>query len=195
VWTVARWPLLVFVLLVTFTCLYRYSPDVRHSFRDCLPGAVLAVGLWALLILLFRYYLALGFGAPTGVVSVDPEIILIGRAVAAVVATSFLFYFASSAVLIGAELNAELIRRHRGRMVSPEPARVPVTRSWPRVVLPAAMSLPPRFFPRRPANGSAGRFPSPSPGRRVRVVPTTAKAADASAQGPEDSVEGGRLAL
>lgn len=111
VWTLARWPLLVLVVLLTLTCLYRYSPDVRHSFRDCLPGALLGGVLWAFLVVGFRYYLALGFGAPTGVISDDPRVTLIGQAVAAVVATSFLFYFASSAVLLGAELNATLIAR------------------------------------------------------------------------------------
>jgi membrane protein len=113
VWTVARWPSLVFVVLLTLTCVYRYSPDVRHSFLDCLPGALLAVVLWTVLVIGFRYYLALGFGAPTGVLSDDPRVTLIGQAVAAVVATSFLFYFASSAVLLGAELNAALIARAR----------------------------------------------------------------------------------
>src|SRR5213075_1741011 len=106
----------------------------------CLPGAVLAVGLWTLLILGFRYYLALGFGAPTGVLTTDPEIVLIGRAVGAVVATAFLFYFASSAVLIGAELNAELIRRGPVRAAVPESSRAPATRSWPRALPPAATS-------------------------------------------------------
>jgi membrane protein len=111
VWTVARWSALVLVVLLTLTCLYRYSPDVRHSFRDCLPGALLAVVLWAALVIGFRYYLALGFGAPTGVATDDPRVTLIGQAVASVVATSFLFYFASQAVLLGAELNAALIAR------------------------------------------------------------------------------------
>ena len=110
-WTVARWPALVLVVLLALTSLYRYSPDVRHSFRDCLPGALLAVVLWAALVIGFRYYLALGFGAPTGVLSDDPRVTLIGQAVASVVATSFLFYFASQAVLLGAELNAALIAR------------------------------------------------------------------------------------
>jgi uncharacterized BrkB/YihY/UPF0761 family membrane protein len=76
-----------------------------------LPGALLAVVLWAALVIGFRYYLALGFGAPTGVLSDDPRVTLIGQAVASVVATSFLFYFASQAVLLGAELNAALIAR------------------------------------------------------------------------------------
>jgi membrane protein len=116
IWTVARWPLLALVVLLTLTCLYRYRPDVRHSFRNCLPGALLGVGLWSGLVVGFRYYLALGFGAPTGVLSDDPRVTLIGQAVASVVGTSFLFYLASGAVLLGAELNAALIAR-RGRPV------------------------------------------------------------------------------
>ena len=194
-WTVARWPLLVLVILLTLTCLYRYSPDVRHSLRECLPGAILAVGLWTLLILVFRYYLALGFGAPTGVISVDPEIILIGRAVAAVVATAFLFYFASSAVLIGAELNAELIRRRRGRIALAEPAPVPGRRSWPRALPQAATSLSAKVLARRPSSGRTTSIPAPSPGRRVRVVSSTATGADASIPEAQESVEDDRLAL
>jgi membrane protein len=118
-WTLARWPLLVLVVLLTLTCVYRYSPDVRHSFLDCLPGALLGVVLWMALALGFRYYLALGFGAPTGVISDDPRVTLIGQAVAAVVGTSFLFYFASGAVLLGAELNAALIARATAGRAAP----------------------------------------------------------------------------
>jgi hypothetical protein len=165
---------------------------VRHSFRECLPGAILAVGLWALLILGFRYYLALGFGAPTGVFSIDPEIVLIGRAVGAVVATGFLFYFASSAVLVGAELNAALIRRRRDRIAFPGPAPGPVTRNWPRPLPPAATSPSPKFFPGRSANGRPATVPSP--GRRVRIVPTSATDGDASAGGAEARIEGGGVA-
>lgn len=210
-WTVARWPLLVAVVVLTFLGLYRYSPDVRHSFRDCLPGALLAAALWTALILCFRYYLALGFGAPTGVISTDPRIQLIGHAVAAVVATAFLFYFASSAVLIGAELNAELIKRTRGSAALLDPARAtgqstgqlteqptgqltgpgagpPAGRSsvqwaeWPGI--PALMSLAERLPSRRSPNGHAAEVPAPSPGRRVRVVPIADESADDSAADP-----------
>jgi membrane protein len=184
-WTVARWPLLGVVLVLTFVCLYRYSPDVRHSLRECVPGALLAVGLWTLLILGFRYYLALGFGAPTGVFSQDPTIVLIGNAVAAVVATAFLFYFASTAVLLGAELNAELIRRARGSSTVPERPRVPVTRSWPRALPPAATSLSAKVLARRTANGRPATMPAPSPGRRVRVVPASPPANGARQEHPE----------
>jgi membrane protein len=185
-WTVARWPLLVAVVVLTFLCLYRYSPDVRHSFRNCLPGALLAAALWIVLIICFRFYLALGFGAPTGVISDDPRIQLIGQAVAAVVATSFLFYFASSAVHIGAELNAELIRRTRGAAAVPDPGRAMVRRTaWPSAA--ALASLAERLPGRKSPNGQGSAVPAPSPGRRVRVIsipdePASGPAADDGSQ-------------
>jgi hypothetical protein len=150
------------------------SCRTRHSFRQCLPGALVAVVLWTALIVGFRYYLALGFGAPAGVFSNDARITLIGHAVAAVVATAFLFYFASSAVLIGAELNAELIRRARQRVQAPGLARARTTRSWPRALPPSATSLSARLVARRSSNGRSLPAPTPSPGRRVRVVATAA---------------------
>jgi len=240
VWTVARWPLLAVVLVLALTSLYRFSPDVRHSFRQCLSGAVVAVTLWLGLIVGFRYYLALGFGAPTGVISDDPSVILIGRGVGAVVASAFLFYFASSAVLLGAELNAVLLHRARERAVagslvatrvappsgqaSPTPASgapgPPEQVAGPvapelvaEVVAPeqvaGAVALPQwagpgvaalarlrdwRSLTGKPAVGSpdgrSAQVPTPTHGRRVRVVPTHVSAADG-----EPSSEAGRVSV
>jgi membrane protein len=173
-WTIARWPLLAALLVLTLACLYRYSPDVRHSFRDCLPGALLGVALWVVLIIGFRYYLALGFGAPTGVLSDDPRVALIGQAVGAVVATAFLFYFASSAVLLGGELNAALIRRRPALQSQPRRPARPLRAVWTVRGARAARAAPVPASPRP--------VPVPTPGRRVRVAATaTPRAPDASA--------------
>jgi membrane protein len=118
-WTAGRWPLLVILLVLCLTCLYRYSPNVHHSLGECLPGALLGALLWVAVSVAFRIYLGFGLGAPTGVASDDPEVVLIGRAVGAVVATSFWIYFASIAVLMGGELNAELINRASVRSPAP----------------------------------------------------------------------------
>jgi uncharacterized BrkB/YihY/UPF0761 family membrane protein len=67
--------------------------------------------LWILAAVGFRIYLALGSGAPTGVVVNNAQVVLIGRAVGAVVATVLWTYFSSIAILVGNELNAELARR------------------------------------------------------------------------------------
>ena len=109
-WYIARWPVVLVVLVVFLLCLYRYAPSVRHAWRHLLPGAVLGVVLWILAAVAFRVYLGFGSGAPTGVVVSNAEVVLIGRAVGAVVATVLWTYFSSVAILVGNELNAELAR-------------------------------------------------------------------------------------
>jgi membrane protein len=122
VWYVGRWPVVLLVLVAFLTCLYRFAPSVRHSWRHLVPGAVLGVGLWILAAVAFRIYLALGRGAPTGVVVNNAQVVLIGRAVGAVVATVLWTYFSSIAILVGNELNAELARLRMGGGEAPEPA-------------------------------------------------------------------------
>jgi membrane protein len=114
-WYLGRFPVLVLVLVGFLLCLYRFAPSVKHAWRDLLPGAVLGVLLWILAAAAFRIYLALGRGAPTGVVVNDERVVIIGRAVGAVVATVLWTYFSSVAILLGNELNAELARLRRLR--------------------------------------------------------------------------------
>jgi membrane protein len=109
-WYIGRWPVVLAVLIVFLLCLYRFAPSVKHAWRHLVPGAVLGVFLWILAAVAFRIYLALGSGAPTGVVVNNAEVVLIGRAVGAVVATVLWTYFSSVAILVGNELNAELAR-------------------------------------------------------------------------------------
>jgi membrane protein len=122
VWYVGRWPVVLLVLVAFLACLYRFAPSVRHSWRHLVPGAVLGVGLWILAAVAFRIYLAFGRGAPTGVVVNNAQVVLIGRAVGAVVATVLWTYFSSIAILVGNELNAELARLRGGGGEAPEPA-------------------------------------------------------------------------
>jgi membrane protein len=110
IWYVGRWPVVLAVLVGFLLCLYRLAPTVRHAWRHLLPGAVLGVALWILAAVAFRVYLAFGRGAPTGVVVNNAQVVLIGRAVGAVVATVLWTYFSSVAILVGNELNAELAR-------------------------------------------------------------------------------------
>jgi uncharacterized BrkB/YihY/UPF0761 family membrane protein len=68
------------------------------------------VALWILAAIGFRLYLAFGSDTATGVVVDDERVVIIGRAVGAVVATVLWTYFSSVAILVGNELNAELAR-------------------------------------------------------------------------------------
>jgi membrane protein len=106
VWSVARWPI-GFALVVGFLiCLYRFSANVRHHWRDCLPGAVVGAALWISAAVVFR--LTAGVRDWSGVASNDPSVTLIGQAVNAVVSTVLWAYLASIAILLGGELNAVL---------------------------------------------------------------------------------------
>ena len=109
-WLLGRWPVVLLVLVGFLLCLYRFAPSVRHTWRDLVPGAVLGVLLWILAAVAFRIYLAVGRGAPTGLVVSDERVVIVGRAVGAVVATVLWTYFSSVAILLGNELNAELAR-------------------------------------------------------------------------------------
>jgi membrane protein len=110
VWYVGRWPVVLLVLGAFLLCLYRFAPSVKHAWRHLVPGAVLGVLGWIVAAVGFRIYLAFGSGAPTGVVVNNAQVVLIGRAVGAVVATVLWTYFSSIAILVGNELNAELAR-------------------------------------------------------------------------------------
>jgi len=115
VWGYARWPVLIAIMVAIFVGLYHIIPSVRHPVRQCVPGAVLGVLLWGGAAGLFRLYVYLGAGDPTGVAAKDPGVVLIGRTVGAVIGTAIFLYFSAMAVLLGAELNAELDRRRKGR--------------------------------------------------------------------------------
>ncbi len=118
-WQVARWPLLILILLGVVVGIYRFGPNVGHTCRQCLPGAYLAVVLWVAAAVAFRAYLTVGAAAPTGVTTHDERVILIGRAVGASIATAIWMYVSALAILTGAELNGELRRRQRSAALTP----------------------------------------------------------------------------
>jgi membrane protein len=114
-WSLGRWPVVLLVLVGFLLCLYRFAPSVKHSWRQLLPGAVLGVLLWILAAVAFRLYLAVGSGAPRGVVVNDERGVFFGQAVGAGMAAVLWSYFSSVAILLGNELNAELARLRRLR--------------------------------------------------------------------------------
>jgi membrane protein len=117
-WSVLRWPLLLLVVVGFLLCLYRFSPNVKHSFRHCLPGAVAGAFLWIFAAFLFR--ITADLRDLSGVVADDPTVALIGQAVNAVIATVLWAYLASIAILLGGEVNA--VTRARRVAAGEEPA-------------------------------------------------------------------------
>jgi membrane protein len=107
VWSIVRWPLGLAIVVGFLACLYRFAPNVRgHSWRDCVPGAVLGAALWILAGVAFRLTAPLGLRASEGIAHDDPTVIIIGQSVNAVVSTVVWAYLASIAILIGGEFNA-----------------------------------------------------------------------------------------
>ena len=105
IWNVARWPAaLVFAMLV-FAYIYYVTPDVKQrSFRAVLPGAGLGVVLW----------LAASFGFAEYISQVARVGAIYGTFTGAILLVAWL-WITHVALLMGAELNAELEREHELR--------------------------------------------------------------------------------
>jgi membrane protein len=100
VWNLAKWPVLLIVVMTMIAILYYASPNARlRGFRWITPGALLAVALWILASLGFALYVA-NFG------SYDKTYGTLGGVVTFLV----WLWITNVAVLLGAELNAEVER-------------------------------------------------------------------------------------
>jgi len=101
-WDYGRWPLLVLGLLFVFGGVLYLGPDVEHHrFRLITPGAVLAVTVWLIASAGLAIY-ADRFGGYNKV----------WGSLAAVIVTMTWLWLSSLALLVGAELDAELKRAH-----------------------------------------------------------------------------------
>jgi membrane protein len=109
-WSVIRWPIGLALVVGFLVCLYRFTANVKHCWRDCVPGAVVGAVLWIGAAVAFR--LTVDMRDWSGVASNDPSVTLIGQAVNAVVSTVLWAYLASIAILLGGEVNA-LLRKRR----------------------------------------------------------------------------------
>jgi membrane protein len=115
VWDIAKWPVLLLIVSFMFALLYWASPNVRQpGFKWLTPGGVLAVVVWVVASALFALYVAnfsnynKTYGALGGVV-----VFLIW------------LWISNIAVLLGAEMNAELTRSKQIEQGQP-PDREPI---------------------------------------------------------------------
>ncbi|MEK6228598.1 MAG: YihY/virulence factor BrkB family protein [Actinomycetota bacterium] len=100
IYGLAKWPVLIGMVLVMLAVLYYVAPNVRlPGFRWVTPGSVLAVVVWLLASAAFAFYVA-NFG------SYDKTYGTLGGVI------SFLvwLWITNIAVLLGVELNAEVER-------------------------------------------------------------------------------------
>ncbi|MFC5907157.1 YihY/virulence factor BrkB family protein [Streptacidiphilus monticola] len=113
VWQWGKWPLLLLLVVLLFALLYWAAPNARQHFRWVSPGGLLAVVLWIAVSALFALYVS-HFGSYNRVYG----------SLAAVVVFLVWLWLSNLALLLGAELNAELERQRaieRGRPADEEP--------------------------------------------------------------------------
>ncbi len=96
-WDVAKWPVLLLIVIAMFTLLFYATPNVRPSgVRSVVPGIVLALVIWAVASAGFALYVA-WFG------SYDRTYGTLGGVVVLLV----WLWITNVALLLGAEVNAE----------------------------------------------------------------------------------------
>jgi membrane protein len=104
VWDIAKWPALVVLVSFMLSILYWAAPNVKHpGFRWLSPGSILAVAAWLIASGAFALYVA-NFSSYNKTYG----------ALAAVVVFLVWLWISNIAILLGAELNAEL---ERGRAI------------------------------------------------------------------------------
>ena len=107
-WSVFRWPVLLAIMVLFLSCVYRYGPNVRNRFRHCLPGAVLGVILWSLASVGLRLYLEAGGGPSPVLADASEAVAAVSRVVGTLLAMMLWVFVTGLAILVGGELNALL---------------------------------------------------------------------------------------
>jgi membrane protein len=101
IWNIAKWPVLLAVVVTMFAVLFYAAPNVKLAgFRWVTPGAVLAIVVWLIASAAFAFYVA-NFG------SYDKTYGALGGVVCLLV----WFWITNVALLLGMELNSERERR------------------------------------------------------------------------------------
>ena len=97
IWDIAKWPVLLGVVIVMIALLYFASPNAKlRGFKSILPGAALGVVVWLIASAAFAFYVA-NFGSYNKTYG----------ALGGVVIFLVWVWLTNVAILLGAELNAE----------------------------------------------------------------------------------------
>lgn len=103
-WSIAKWPVMLLIASMLISLLYWVSPNAKHGFKWVTPGGVLALLLWLAASAGFAFYVAnfssynKTYGSLAGII-----IFLVW------------VWITNLAILLGAEVNAEL---ERGRAIA-----------------------------------------------------------------------------
>src|SRR5215211_4121524 len=103
-WDLVKWPVLLLLVSFMFALLYWASPNAKQGFRWVTPGGILAVVVWVIASVAFAIYVA-NFGSYNKTYG----------SLASVIIFLVWLWLSNTAILLGAELNAEL---ERGRAIA-----------------------------------------------------------------------------
>ncbi|WUW67805.1 YihY/virulence factor BrkB family protein [Streptomyces sp. NBC_01455] len=103
-WDIAKWPVMLLLVVVIITLLYWAAPNVKGHIRQVMPGGLLAVVIWLIASALFGLYVA-NFSSYNKTY---------GTFATPIVALIWL-WITNIAILLGLEFNAEL---ERGRAIN-----------------------------------------------------------------------------
>jgi membrane protein len=96
-WKIMQWPVVFALVTLAIAMIYYYAPDAEQEWIWITPGSILATTLWLLVSFVFKFYVSnfTSYNATYG-------------AIGGVIVLMLWFYVSSLAILIGAELNAEI---------------------------------------------------------------------------------------
>lgn len=97
IWKIIQWPLVFLLVATGIGLIYYFAPDAEQEWVWITPGSVLATILWLIASLGFRYYVVT-FGHYSETYG----------ALGGIIVVLLWFYLSSLAIVIGAELNAEI---------------------------------------------------------------------------------------
>src|SRR5438270_8526044 len=98
-WPYLRWGIIVGCIVLSMELLYFFGPNVKQRFKHTLPGALVGTVLWILISATVNIYIShyANYNKTYGTIG-------------AVIALMFWLYVSSIAILLGAELNSELLK-------------------------------------------------------------------------------------
>jgi membrane protein len=96
-WKILQWPVVFALVAFAVAMVYYFAPDAEQEWVWITPGSIFATALWLLISLGFKFYVS-HFGSYNATYG----------AIGGVVITLLWFYVSSLAILVGAELNAEI---------------------------------------------------------------------------------------
>jgi membrane protein len=96
-WWVLQWPVVIALVATAIGLIYYFAPDAEQEWVWITPGSVLATLLWMLISLAFKFYIAFAGAYNETYGTLGGVIVLLTW-----------FYLTSLAILVGAELNAEI---------------------------------------------------------------------------------------